>query len=507
MPVSELPILQETAAPRGVEADGRDPDFCGSEGVVSRPWLENGVGPAVAVATKVYFVTFGCQMNKYDTEMMEGALAANGYSFTDEPADADVILFNTCSVRQQAEDRVLGRLGALKRRRANDPDLTLGIVGCMAQRDGHNLMKKVPHLDFVLGAQMIDELPSVLAQVRAQGKRVIAVEQRAFVNFRGTVARRKSRHQAWLTITRGCDKRCTFCVVPMTRGPECSRTMANVLEEAKALVDDGAVEITLLGQTIETYGMDLKDIADGTCLSRLLETLYPLKQRGLKRLRFVTSHPLHLDERLVRTMADLRDLVCPFLHMPAQHGSNRMLRLMKRLYTVEHYIEKCAMVRALLSDAAIASDFIVGFCRETPADHLQSLALIESCRFSMSYLFKYSVRPGTPASRLPDDVPTEVKKQRHAELMAMQERVSLELNRGLIGRVEPVLVEGPSRTRRELLSGRTRTNRIVIFSGTEAGAGPDKLIGQGVLLRITDATALSLRGELVDNEQKQQQNQ
>jgi tRNA-2-methylthio-N6-dimethylallyladenosine synthase len=474
--------------PRGQEADGRDPDYCGPEGVVSRPRAERS--PSDGAGVRVYFVTFGCQMNKYDTEMMEGALAAHGYDFTEDPEQAQVVLFNTCSVRQHAEERVLSRLGAFKKRRAADPELTLGVTGCMAQREGESLLQRVPHLDLVVGTQMIDELPALLAQVRNEGRRIAAVQQRAFANFdaRATVARRQSRYQGWLTVTRGCDKCCTYCVVPGTRGPEISRDMDNVLAEAAALVDDGVVELTLLGQTIETYGNDRND---GASLARLMERLYGLKARGLKRLRFVTSHPLHVDRPLLQTMADLGDLVCPFLHMPAQHGSDAQLRLMGRQYTAAQYCEKVVMAREILPDIAVASDFISGFCRETEADHAQSLQLIEDCRFSSSYLFKYSVRPGTPAARLADDVPADVKKRRHAELMDVQQRVSLAENRSLIGRVQPVLLKGPSRTRADLLTGRTRQHRIVIVEA------PASLVGQEIAVRITEATALSLRGDWV----------
>jgi tRNA-2-methylthio-N6-dimethylallyladenosine synthase len=363
-------------------------------------------------------------------------------------------------------------------------------MGCMAQKEGEQIAKKFPHVDLIVGTRMLDEFPKLLERVREGcATPLVAIDVKPDVKFGETVARRESKHQAFLTVTRGCNKRCTYCVVPYTRGPEVSRPIQDVVDEAKRLVDDGVREIMLLGQTIDTYGYDLKD--DST-LWKLMRALHPIN--GLKRIRFITSHPEECREELFVAMAELGDKVMPFVHMPPQSGSDKMLRRMKRGYKRERYLEVVETARKHCPEVEFCGDWIVGFTGETDEDFNESLSLMEAVRFQHSYVFKYSVREGTPAQKLPDDVPEEVKKERHARLSELQEKISLEKNRARIGLIEEVLVEGPSKNNPERLTGRTRTHRHIFFDGPVPAK---EMAGQIVRVQVTDATALSMQGRLV----------
>ena len=439
--------------------------------------------------TRVHLLTFGCQMNKYDSEMVAGLLTENGAVFVDDPAEADLLIINTCSVRGHAEERVYNRLHLLRERKRKQPGFVLAVMGCMAQKEGEQIARKFPWVDLLVGTRMLDQFPRLLERVREGAPTpLLAIEEKPAVSFGETVARRDNRFLAYLAVSRGCNKRCTYCVVPYTRGPEISRPLDELIAEAQRLVDDGVVEITLLGQTIDTYGHDLEN---DTTLWKLLRALYPI--RGLQRIRFVTSHPRECREPLFATLAELGDKVMPFLHMPPQSGSDRVLRRMKRGYTRARYLNVVESARRLCPEVEFCGDWIAGFSGETEDDFKQSLSLLEEVRFQHSYVFKYSVRGGTPAQKLADDVPEEIKKERHARLSEAQEAISLEKNRGRIGQIEDVLVEGPSKSDPAKMTGRTRTHRLIHFA---AGAG---LIGKIVKVSVTSATALSLTGTMIDD--------
>src|SRR5579862_6774554 len=428
------------AAPlRGVETPDHNPDLCGPEGKVYAPdpaKLAGSRNHPLTAGTKVHLLTFGCQMNKYDSEMVAGLLNEKGAAFVEDQEQCDLLIMNTCSVRGHAEDRVYNRLHVLRERKRRQPEFMIAVMGCMAQKEGEHIAKKFPWVDLIVGTRMLDEFPRLLERVREGAPTpLLAIETKPDVNFGETVARRESKFMAYLTVTRGCNKRCTYCVVPYTRGPEVSRPINDVVAEARRLVDDGVREIMLLGQTIDTYGYDFKSDIN---LSTLLRALYPID--GLQRVRFITSHPEECREELFATMAELRDKVMPFIHMPPQSGSDRMLRRMARGYTRARYLEVVRAARERCPEVEFCGDWIVGFSGETEEDFEASLSLLEEVRFQHSYVFKYSVREGTPAMKLPDDVPESVKKERHARMSDAQERISLEKNRARIGQVEEVLV-------------------------------------------------------------------
>ncbi|MFH1024590.1 MAG: tRNA (N6-isopentenyl adenosine(37)-C2)-methylthiotransferase MiaB [Planctomycetota bacterium] len=435
------------------------------------------------MTASVYLKSFGCQMNALDGELAIGELLGRGWRRAEDIASADLILFNTCSVRQHAEDKVWSHLGMLARRKAKHPGLLIGVMGCMAERAGREILDRMPHVDFVTGPNRFRALPDILARV-AEGERVLETgpADREFTAPRH-VAARPNRFQAYIAVMRGCDHYCSYCIVPFTRGPEASRRPAEILEEARALAADGVVEITLLGQNIDSYG---KKFRDGTSLATLLRALEDVP--GLRRVRFITSHPADLTDDILRAMAEC-PRACPYLHLPAQSGANRILDLMKRRYTREGFLALVARAREVVPGLAVASDIIVGFPTETEADFEESVSLAETARFTMAYVFKYSPRPGTKAAGgLPDDVPMETKKRRNNALLAVVERIMNEKNRKRLGSVEEVLVEGTSKLDPARVTGRARDNRIVVFSGSE------DLAGKYVNVRITGATSFVLVG-------------
>ncbi|MEI6234694.1 MAG: tRNA (N6-isopentenyl adenosine(37)-C2)-methylthiotransferase MiaB [Planctomycetota bacterium] len=474
---------------RGVESPDHNPDLCGPDGAVFTPdalKLAGSRNHPLTAGTKVHLLTFGCQMNKYDSEMVAGLLNEKGATFVEDQEKCDLLIMNTCSVRGHAEDRVYNRLHVLRERKRQQPDFMIAVMGCMAQKEGEHIAKKFPWVDLIVGTRMLDEFPRLLERVREGAHTpLLAIDQKPIVNFGETVARRENKAMAFITVTRGCNKRCTYCVVPYTRGPEVSRTMDDVVTEAKRLVADGVREIMLLGQTIDTYGYDL---GGETNLWNLLRALHPIE--GLKRIRFITSHPEECREELFSTMAELGDKVMPFIHMPPQSGSDRMLRRMKRGYKRERYLDVVRAARERCPEIEFCGDWIVGFCGETDADFEESLTLMEEVRFQNSYVFKYSVREGTPAQKLEDDVPEDVKKVRHARLSDLQEKISLEKNRARIGQIEEVLIEGPSKDPNRM-TGRTRAHRLIHFAADAAK------IGHVVNVKVTDATAFSMLGDCV----------
>jgi tRNA-2-methylthio-N6-dimethylallyladenosine synthase len=422
---------------------------------------------------KIFLETFGCQMNVLDSELVENQLRVLGYDFTPLFDEADVVLYNTCSVREKSEQKVWSRLGTLKERKAADPSLVIGVIGCMAERDGVSLMKRMPQVDLMCGPSELDQLPALLDNVLKTGK-----QQHALAGTgRGNAARRSQtieraaegddglelldlsrsfsatehKFQAYIRIVRGCNKFCTYCVVPYTRGAEVSRTPQAILEEARKLTAAGCREITLLGQTVNHYVYETDTRASTaagpvrrrTTFAELLSLLHD-NLPDLPRLRFITSFPADFGDDILRVMAE-SPRICRYLHIPAQSGSNRILKMMNRGYTVESYLELVARARAIVPNIQLAGDIIVGFPSETDEDYAATRALVEKARYKNCFIFKYSPRPGTLAiKRLTDDIPEETKRFRNNDLLRLQNKISNELNRELIGQTVSILCEGPS---------------------------------------------------------------
>lgn len=431
----------------------------------------------------VFFETFGCQMNKLDAELSLGLLQEEGYRIVDNVDEADVVLFNTCSVRQHAEDKVYSHLGALKTLKKRHPEVIVGVLGCMAQKDGEAIFKRMPHVDLVCGTRMFSRLPELLLKIQNHGSHVLAIDEDQIVKVKRAVTYRPNAYQAFVTIVRGCDNFCSYCIVPYVRGREISRTIADVKEEVQTLVSNGCKEITLLGQNINSYG---KGLAGGVTLGDLLSELNNLD--GLERIRFVTSHPADMSRDLIRTMSRL-EKVCEHLHMPAQSGSDRILERMRRGYTAGYYRDFISYARDLMPHIAVASDFIVGFPGETDGDFQETVRLMEDIRFQNCFIFKYSPRTGTKAADLEDDVSDEVKRARNMKLLELQKCISLEENKKMIGKKVQVFVEGVSKSDSGKLSGRTRQNQIVVFHGS-----PD-LVGKLIDVTIHEVTDLTFYGK------------
>ncbi len=433
----------------------------------------------------IFLTTFGCQMNKADSELALGLLFEKGFQMARNEANADIILFNTCSVRQHAEDRVYSRLAQLKTHKTRRPGLVIGVLGCMAQKEGEAIFRRYPHVDMVCGTRMFDKLPELLERLSLSSNHLLAISDEKVISYPRQRPPGENPYQAYVTVMRGCNNYCSYCIVPYVRGPEVSRSVEEIVQEAESLVKGGCKEITLLGQNINTYGNDLSDASN---LSKLLRAVSEVE--GLKRLRFVTSHPKDMTEEVFEAMAELPK-VCKHLHMPAQSGSARILDRMERGYTAAHYLGLVDLARKLVPDIGIASDFIVGFPGETDEDFEDTVRLMEAVRFQNSYIFKYSPRPGTKAAELQDDVPIAVKKERNQRLLELQSRISLEENKKMIGRTVEMLAEGPSKSNKRRLTGRTSQNQIVVFEGS------DDLKGQLVKVKVEEVTALTLFGRLI----------
>mgnify|MGYP002620740792 CR=1 FL=1 len=561
-------------------------------------------------AKSVYLETFGCQMNELDSELVAGQLRALGYSFVREPEQADIVLYNTCSVRELAEQKVRSRLGEMRLRKANEPGVVVGVLGCMAERDGVDLIRKYPVVDILCGPAELDKLPGLIdnavrtrdsyladdpdaeMQVRRAGRMVHPVAERSAraVALQGDASRRSgtlaaaadslemldlsrvisaSDHNgsAYVRITRGCNKFCTYCVVPQTRGAEIHRPPEHIIDECKRLADSGVIEVTLLGQTVNHYrfehgaavavdgvvqpqkgrsykGGHRRDPLGGEHTTTFADLLHRIHEEvpAIQRLRFVTSYPRDFGDDALEVMRD-SPRICRYLHVPAQSGSNRILKLMNRGYTVEEYLEFIERARSILHQPeidrplTIAGDIIVGFCSETEEDFRATEALLRRVRYKNCFIFKYSPRPGTVAfDRIPDDVPDEVKRRRCNDLLAVQHEISDEISREHIGTVQRVFVQGVSARERKKrpaaqgagmvgltvrgassealepsscavvvtdsagpiqMTGRTDGDLIVVFD-CPPDRSPDALIGRILPLRITSATMLTMNGELAD---------
>ena len=484
---------------------------------------------------KLYLETFGCQMNVLDSELVLGQLRAQGYESVDDREQADVIIYNTCSVREHAEQKVWSRLGELRDRKKTEPNLVIGVIGCMAERDGTNIFSRFPHVDILCGPGELDRLPAMVhnSVVTATERRSDEATKGRQVALMGAAVRRSSTlaaaedhlelldlsrsvspgddvAQTYVRITRGCNKFCTYCVVPYTRGPEVHRPPQNIIDEVRMLTDAGSREVTLLGQTINHYAYAH---GDGR-VTTFADLLYQIHEAvpDLPRLRFVTSFPRDFTDEALQAMRDC-PRICRYLHVPAQHGSDRILKLMNRGYTVQQYREFLGRARDYMPDVTVASDFIVGFPTETEEEFEQTMQLVRDCRFKNSFIFKYSPRPGTVAiERFEDDVPEDVKRARNNKLLAIQQEVSEQLSRDMIGQTFDVMVEGESklvsrRTESKIelgwekraranessvtqLIGRTMGDQIVCFDGDLS------LKGEIVTVRVVDAKNMTLFGRM-----------
>jgi tRNA-2-methylthio-N6-dimethylallyladenosine synthase len=435
---------------------------------------------------KIWIETYGCQMNVLDSDLILSRMMRAGYTPTERREEADVILFNTCSVREHAEERALSNAGLVGRLKKRRPDLVVGIVGCMAQNRQDRLFEQLPHVRLIVGPRQMGAIPRLVEEIRRTGKRRIAVADfdDEFIDGAEALETRSTRFQAYVKAMEGCDLSCTFCIVPRTRGSEVSRPPEKIVEEVRRLAGEGTVEVTLLGQTINSYGKGLRPACDlGELLARVSEV------EGLRRLRFITSHPSFVRKSLIDALRTLPK-VCKYLHIPAQSGSNPILSAMRRGYTAERYGELCDRLAAEVPGLEIASDFIVGFPGETQEDVERTAGLMERVRFQNSFIFKYSPRPETDAAARPDDVPEEEKRRRHQSLLGVQERISLEKNRARIGQRLEILVEGESKRDPRRQTGRTDTHQIVNFEA------PRDLRGRLVAVEIVGATALALSGTL-----------
>ncbi len=427
--------------------------------------------------------TYGCQMNKYDSEIVSGILHAAGYQRTERVEEAEVVLVNTCSVRENAERRVLGRLNALRVLKEAGKCRALGAIGCMAQRLRQRLCAQVPAVDFVLGPDEYRQLPGILAGLLSGAEAAsVAPTSCGSEIYADVRPLRLPGISAWVAIMRGCNNFCSYCVVPYVRGRERSRSLDSVLHEVAELVAEGFVEVTLLGQNVNSYWDGAHDFAD------LLAAVAQVP--GLLRVRFATSHPKDLSPKLMRTIAS-HPVICKHVHLPVQSGSSKVLAAMNRGYTREQYLSLVAELRALMAEIALSTDVIVGFPGEVAEDFAATRALLEEVKFDAAYLFKYSPREGTPAARLSETVSEEEKQARLEELIALQKAITLEKNRARVGSVLEVLVEGPSRKSAHQLMGRTEGNMIVVLRGRGARAG------SLVRALITGAEGHTLFGEVI----------
>ncbi len=437
---------------------------------------------------KVFIKTFGCQMNEYDSDKMADVLhAAERFEKTDNPEEADVILFNTCSVREKAQEKVFSDLGRVRGLKAKNPNLIIGVGGCVASQEGAAIVSRASYVDVVFGPQTLHRLPELIAKRRETGRAQVDISFPEIEKFDHLPAAKVEGATAFVSIMEGCSKYCTFCVVPYTRGEEVSRPFDDVIAEAAALAEQGVKEITLLGQNVNAYrgSMDDGEIAD---FAFLLECVHEIP--GIERIRYTTSHPREMTERLIECYRTLPKLVS-HLHLPVQAGSDRILAAMKRGYTALEYKSLARKLKAARPDLCLSSDFIVGFPGETDADFEATMKLIEDVGFDASFSFIYSKRPGTPAADLPDDVPHAVKQARLERLQAVINAAAQEVNRDMEGTAQRVLVEGVSKKDAAELMGRTDNNRIVNFRGQP------RLIRQFVNVTITQALPHSLRGEII----------
>ncbi|GFR37644.1 tRNA-2-methylthio-N(6)-dimethylallyladenosine synthase [Insulibacter thermoxylanivorax] len=435
---------------------------------------------------KFYHIqTYGCQMNEHDSEMMMGMLEEMGYTWTDNREEADVILLNTCAVRENAEDRVFGELGHLKSLKKEKPDLILGVCGCMSQEEGvvNRILTRHQYVDLIFGTHNIHRLPELLREAVFAKEMVVEVWSKEG-DIIENLPKKRAGLKAWVNIMYGCDKFCTYCIVPYTRGKERSRRPADVIAEVRELARQGYKEITLLGQNVNAYGKDFEDID-----YRFADLMADIQKIDIPRVRFTTSHPRDFDDKLIEVLARGGNMV-EHIHLPVQSGSNEILKKMSRKYTRESYLELVRKIKEAIPNVVLTTDIIVGFPGETDAQFEETMSLVREAEFASAFTFIYSPREGTPAAKMADDVPMEVKKERLNRLNELVAELSLKDNMKLSGQTVEVLVEGVSKNNPEFLSGRTRTNKLVHFKG------PASLTGQFIDVKITEVQTWLFKGEI-----------
>ncbi|QIK37527.1 tRNA (N6-isopentenyl adenosine(37)-C2)-methylthiotransferase MiaB [Caldichromatium japonicum] len=436
---------------------------------------------------KLFIQTYGCQMNVYDSARLAESLRVEaGLELTDTPEEADVLLLNTCSVREKAQEKVFSQLGRWRPLKQARPGVVIGVGGCVASQEGEAIRARAPYVDLVFGPQTLHRLAQMLKALEATGRPQVDVSFPEIEKFDRLPEPRAEGPVAYVSVMEGCSKYCTYCIVPYTRGPEVSRPFDDVIAEVATLAEQGVREVNLLGQNVNAYRGTM---ADGSEASLALLIRYVAMIDGIERIRFTTSHPAEFGDDLIETFAEVSKLVS-FLHLPVQSGSDRILAAMKRGYTAAEYRAQVERLRAVRPGIGISSDFIVGFPDESEADFAATLDLIDAIGFDQSFSFVYSRRPGTPAASYPDSVPLAVKKERLALLQERLESHVQRISQAMVGTVQRVLVEGPSRKDVDVLCGRTENNRVVNF------AGPRALVGRFVELTITEALPNSLRGHL-----------
>jgi len=442
---------------------------------------------------KLFIRTFGCQMNEYDSEKMADVLnAAEGVVRTESPEDADIILFNTCSVREKAQEKVFHDLGRIRHLKKLNPDIVIGVGGCVASQEGDAIVARAPYVDVVFGPQTLHRLPQLIAERKRQGKAAVDVSFPEIEKFDAMPPAEVKGASAFISIMEGCSKFCTFCIVPYTRGGEVSRPFEDVLTEVAGLAANGVGEVTLLGQNVNAYRGAMAGSEDQADLALLIE--YIAEVPGIERIRYTTSHPREMSQRLIDTYASVPKLVS-HLHLPVQAGSDRVLAAMKRGYTALEYKSIIRKLRVARPDISLSSDFIVGFPGETDEDFEKTMRLIDDVGFDTSFSFIYSPRPGTPAVEMDDTTPAGVKSARLSRLQKRIEEQAQAIGQAMVGSVQRVLVEGRSKKDATELAGRTDNNRVVNFVGGPAGSA--RLIDTFVDVRITRALPHSLRGEIV----------
>jgi tRNA-2-methylthio-N6-dimethylallyladenosine synthase len=436
---------------------------------------------------RLHVITYGCQMNEYDSERVAGLLREHRWELTDDASEADLVLVNTCAIREKAEEKVFSKLGELRRLKSERPELVVGVMGCMAQLHRQAIQSRAPGVDLVFGSPAIARVPELVERVRRERRPVLETGEGPLVKITSRPPG-ASRLKAFVTVMEGCEQHCTFCVVPTTRGRERSHAPESIVAEVHGLVAQGVREVTLLGQTVNAYGRDLTPPTDlGELFWRLNEI------QGLARIRFTTSNPYNLTPALIRAFRDVPK-VCEWFHLPLQSGSNRVLARMHRGYTRERYLELVDALRDAVPEVSLSTDIIVGFPGETEDDLAQTIDVVERVGFDSAFVFRYSRRPGTPAATMPDQVPDPIKAARNTRVLESVNRVGAERSARLLGRTVEVLVDGTSRRDAQMLSGRTRCNRVVNFDGR----GPARA-GDLVAVRVSEVLAHSLRATLVSD--------
>jgi len=434
--------------------------------------------------SRLYIETYGCQMNYADTEIVNGIMAKNGFSIAGNIDESEIILINTCSIRENAELKVYQRLTELKKYKKNNPNVIIGIIGCMAERLKRDMFAKTKKtVDLILGPDEYRKLPSLIDNLVDTGEKGIAVRLSRVETYDDIMPVRKEGISAWLSVMRGCDKFCSFCVVPYTRGRERSRTMEGVVAEVKQLWMDGFRDVTLLGQNVNSYRSGENDFADllDSCARAVPEM----------RIRFTTSHPQDISIKLIETIANHNNL-CKYIHLPVQSGSDRILDLMGRSYTIDHYMNIITDIRKIIPEASLSTDIISGFCTETDEDHKMTLDIMSEVKFDGAYMFKYSPREKTKAWAMENDVDEEIKTKRLMEIIELQSKIALDKNSAAIGKVFKVLVEGPSKKNAEMFTGRTDGNKAVIVPGKGL------IKGSFVKVKVIRANSATLYGKVIE---------